>query len=377
MALDREQRQILNVILAEGQKIRNPRVRRKYERAAVQTAIVESGIRNLPGGHADSAGWRQERASLYPNPTNVRASARRFRREFQQHFDPGERSFDVAAQVQRPREDLRGRYREEAGKAAAILRQLGRGGRQTPGGTQPGSTLEAASSAPEVGGTPLADLLGQATQRQAVRPTASAPPAPAHSAQLAFAGQPVQNQPRQEPAASGLQAQLDAISEMRGTALPASARDPEMPDSGRAAGAGGRGGGGKLKPRGGYMGTQGVARDLAAIGFDLGLKTMSTKRHNANPYSGDRSDHDHGNKDAYAYDISNGSAPTPEMDRAAYRIMHRLGFKDYKMGEPINTSRGVRTINGMRIQVIYRGSGAAFGGNHLHHIHVGVKRVRR
>lgn len=132
-------------------------------------------------------------------------------------------------------------------------------------------------------------------------------------------------------------------------------------------------------PAGAFMGSQAVAHSLAAIGHGLGLKTTSEKRQNANPFSGSRSDHDFGNKDAYAYDISDGSAPTPGMDKAALRIMHQLGFKSYRLKEPINTSRGVTTISHrghrFRVQVIYRGSGPAFGGNHLNHIHIGVKRV--
>ena len=115
-------------------------------------------------------------------------------------------------------------------------------------------------------------------------------------------------------------------------------------------------------PAGAFMGSQAVAQSLAAIGHGLGLKTTSEKRQNANPFSGSRSDHDFGNKDAYAYDISDGSAPTPGMDKAALRIMHQLGFKSYRLKEPINTSRGVTTIahggHRFRVQVIYRGSGA-------------------
>lgn len=136
---------------------------------------------------------------------------------------------------------------------------------------------------------------------------------------------------------------------------------------------------GSLKPGGGYKGTQGLARQLAGIGLDLGLKSTSEKRNNTNPHSGKGSDHDFGNKDAYAFDISNGDRPTKEMDRAAYRIMRQIGFDDYEMGQPIDTSRGVKTIKTkqgtFRVQVIYRGTGAAFGGNHLNHIHVGVKKV--
>jgi hypothetical protein len=135
-----------------------------------------------------------------------------------------------------------------------------------------------------------------------------------------------------------------------------------------------------IKAGGGYMGTKGVAHSLATLGLDLGLKSTSEKRNNTNPYSGKGSDHDLSNKDAYAYDISNGSAPTKEMDEAAYRIMHQIGFKDYKMGQPINTSGGVKTIKTddgtFRIQVIYRGRGPSFGGDHTNHVHIGVKRVK-
>lgn len=132
--LDREQRKIVRLIRREGRRIKDPHARRVYERAAVQTGLVESGLRNLPGGDQDSAGWRQERASLYANPTNLRASVRRFREEFQQLYDPGEKSYEVAAQVQRPREDLRGRYHDVAGEAASILRGSPNPGSEVEGG---------------------------------------------------------------------------------------------------------------------------------------------------------------------------------------------------------------------------------------------------
>src|ERR1044072_4575092 len=122
MALDAEQRKILRQILVEGQNIRDPHARRVYERAAVQTGLVESGLRNLNYGDADSEGWRQERRSIYRKPTNVKASVRRFRQEFQQFYDPGEKSYEVAAHVQRPTAKFRGRYHDVAGQAARILK---------------------------------------------------------------------------------------------------------------------------------------------------------------------------------------------------------------------------------------------------------------
>ena len=123
--LDNEQRKIVRLIKAEGRNIRDPHARRVYLRAAVQTGLVESGLHNLNYGDADSKGWRQERASIYKDPTNLRASIRRFREEFQQQYQPGEKSYQVAAEVQRPRADLRGRYHDVAGQAAPVLRGVG------------------------------------------------------------------------------------------------------------------------------------------------------------------------------------------------------------------------------------------------------------
>lgn len=130
--LDAEQRRIVRLIKREGRNISDPRTRRRYLIAAVETGLVESGLRNLPGGDADSQGWRQERASLYSNPRNLRASIRRFRQEFEQHYDPGETAGEVAAQVQRPREDLRYKYGTRRDEALQILGQV-RGGGGMPG----------------------------------------------------------------------------------------------------------------------------------------------------------------------------------------------------------------------------------------------------
>jgi hypothetical protein len=132
--LDREQKSIVRAIIQESLKIKDPVARRKFKRAAVQTGLVESNLRNLNHGDADSQGWRQERASLYPNPTNVKASVQRFREEFLQHYDPGERASDVAGQVQRPAAEYLGRYQERAGEATSILKGFGGGGSSPQGG---------------------------------------------------------------------------------------------------------------------------------------------------------------------------------------------------------------------------------------------------
>ena len=97
----------------------------KFMLAAFETGIVESGMKNLNYGDADSKGWRQERVSLYgdgPNgATNVNASAKRFFNECKQFDKDGQSAGQLAADVQRPRADLRGRYDEVRAKALALL----------------------------------------------------------------------------------------------------------------------------------------------------------------------------------------------------------------------------------------------------------------
>ena len=132
--LSGEQQQIVSEINRAAGKVPK-RLRRKFKLAAIETGLVESGLRNLNYGDADSKGWRQERASIYKDPTNVGASVARFRDEFLQHFDPGETAGQVAAQVQRPREDLRGRYQAAKPQARAILARYGGG---SAGGGLPG-----------------------------------------------------------------------------------------------------------------------------------------------------------------------------------------------------------------------------------------------
>lgn len=123
---------VVQQVLAVG---RRKRVGPKLLKAAAETGLVESGFRNLPGGDADSAGWRQERASLYPNPTNVKASASRFFNEAAKLNRPGISAGELAARVQRPAAQYRGRYQDVASEAEALLRQHAAGylGQSMPG----------------------------------------------------------------------------------------------------------------------------------------------------------------------------------------------------------------------------------------------------
>jgi hypothetical protein len=112
-----EQRQVIGAIKRIGQRRGVPR---KYIKAALEIGKVESNFRNLSYGDADSQGWRQERASLYKNPTNLKASINRVYNEMAQH-DRGQRAGLLAADVQRPAAQYRGRYTQVSGEAKALL----------------------------------------------------------------------------------------------------------------------------------------------------------------------------------------------------------------------------------------------------------------
>src|SRR3954471_15947291 len=126
---------VFKTVMAVGRRMG---ASRKQLLAAAETGLVESNFQNLPGGDADSQGWRQERRSLYPNPTNVEASAARFFQEAKQHDRPGLSAGDLAANVQRPAAQYRGRYSQNEARAAALLGM--QGGDVSAQGASVGST---------------------------------------------------------------------------------------------------------------------------------------------------------------------------------------------------------------------------------------------
>ncbi len=113
-----EQRRTLRAI-RRGAK-RNGATRKELE-AAVETGLVEAGLTNPSYGDADSEGWRQERKSLYPDPTNLDASVDRFFQETRKVRDKYATSGELAAAVQRPLASLRGKYAERSADAEALL----------------------------------------------------------------------------------------------------------------------------------------------------------------------------------------------------------------------------------------------------------------
>jgi uncharacterized protein (TIGR02594 family) len=150
---------VVQEILRQGRK--RPR---KHVKAALETGIVESGLRNLPGGDQDSAGWRQERASLYKDPTNLRASVRRFYQEAAQHDAKGKPARELAADVQRPAAQYRGRYGDVRGQAEAILR-----GKKTGAGQDTQMTGSVRPGRPDVFNMSRQTSFDQAGFKQAER----------------------------------------------------------------------------------------------------------------------------------------------------------------------------------------------------------------
>lgn len=119
MAYSAEQRDIINRIIRRGKQRGATKAQIK---AALETGAVESNFRNLNYGDADSKGWRQERQRYYKNPTNVDASIDRFYNEAK-----GMRgsSGSIAARVQRPAAQYRGRYAQNSRLAETLLRKGG------------------------------------------------------------------------------------------------------------------------------------------------------------------------------------------------------------------------------------------------------------
>ena len=100
----------------------------KIRLAAFEAAIVESGIHNLNYGHADSHGVFQQQWSVGGWGTKAQTmdpvhATNAFLRVAAQMDRPGLPAGELAARVQRPREDLRGRYAAVQGQAAALIRE--------------------------------------------------------------------------------------------------------------------------------------------------------------------------------------------------------------------------------------------------------------
>lgn len=121
-ALDSEQIKNANIVLGSAaNKLGNDPEKRKLMVCTIMVAIVESTIHNYPGGDLDSVGIFQQRANWgsYENRHDPATSTRLFIIELakENQRNPGASYWELCANVQRPREDLRqeyGKYRIEA-----------------------------------------------------------------------------------------------------------------------------------------------------------------------------------------------------------------------------------------------------------------------
>jgi hypothetical protein len=111
-------RKVIDSIIRIGQQRGEPR---KRILAALATGKVESNFQNLSHGDADSQGWRQERASLYKDPTNLQASINRFYDEARKFDRAGLSAGELAARVQRPAAQFRGRYAQALPAVQGLL----------------------------------------------------------------------------------------------------------------------------------------------------------------------------------------------------------------------------------------------------------------
>lgn len=109
--------------------------------SALATGLVESRLRNLKGGDADSAGWRQERAQYYKNPTNVKASINRYYDEAKTDVPGGASKSNLkkysVGQISQyiQASAFPGRYSQVAPEARKILKQITKSTGMASGGS--------------------------------------------------------------------------------------------------------------------------------------------------------------------------------------------------------------------------------------------------
>lgn len=115
-----------------------------------------------------------------------------------------------------------------------------------------------------------------------------------------------------------------------------------------------------LRTGGDWGGSEAPVRRAIRIATRNGLTVTSTKRDILSPGS----DHHVSQRTSFAADLSNGSSPTPEMDRTARAIARALGHPGWR-GGVLTTSQGPA-----RAQLLWR---TTVGGNHFNHVHFGVR----
>lgn len=354
--LTSEQQRVVAAIRAGA---RRNRATPKEVKAAIETGLVESNLQNLSGGDADSAGWRQERASLYKDPTNLRASVDRFFQETKAVRGKYGTAGALAAAVQRPRADLRGRYQEVSGEAEKLLGASGGAGAPV--------AADAAQAAPGVEPEPAtavapASILPQ-VQSQGIA-------APSFSAQVRLPQGAPAGVPSSGPPVSFAQ-------RIAATQLAVPEPEPEEPDVTGPTGAVADAVAGRptthrkgrvvLAPgadRAGVKTQPGVLKVVQAIADRAGRKLVigTGTNHSQMTSSGNISDHWTGN----GADIPDSGDSLTRLGQDAL-IAAGMPVKEARQakGGIYNLPYGRKR----RIQIIFN---TTEGGNHWNHLHVGV-----
>jgi hypothetical protein len=113
-------------------------------------------------------------------------------------------------------------------------------------------------------------------------------------------------------------------------------------------------------PGGGWGGSQVPIQRAMRVAARNGLTITSNKRNSGSTTS----DHHVNQRRSYAADMSNGSRPTPQMDRTARQLAAMLGHPNWR-GGVLNVQSGP-----YRVQLLWR---TTVGGNHFNHVHCGVR----
>ncbi len=312
----------------------------KEIKSAFETGLVESGLRNLAGGDADSQGWRQERASLYKNPRNLDASVNRYFDETGAVKGKYGTAGDLAAAVQRPAAQYRGRYQQRSAEAEALMRQFGGGGSAPAGGSSGGST-----------------------RTEVVTPGVDNSAARVQALQSFLANK------NTDPVRLALQ-----VRELKDTpAVTRKVHDGGSDDDSES----------DTPAQGHYSVEAGANRAGAGLTADMkaflnamtasgrSVKVTTGTNHNRMTTTGNVSDHFSGN----GVDIGSSANGFPSTgggtgDLIAAHAIKQASGKSWAESLALARKGGAYTFNrnGKRTQVIYKSS---VGGNHWNHVHVG------
>jgi hypothetical protein len=335
--LDAEQKKVIKAIIRGGRKyMRNapPRERRKAINTAIAVGYTESRYRNLPGGDRDSQGWRQERAMYYDDPRNLKASVKRFYDEYKADADPGSNLGDRAQAVQQS-------GTPDVWDSLAPLANRIR--KEFSGSVERGDVSRTGTRSTRIPGVDNSPLRRSYLQGY------------------------LQN--RGDPSAL-----LELASNLEGAQDVPAKTIPGEKGQDRRRSVATRQANFDVK-KDGWKGARSVGIQLSRMALKQGLTSVSEKRDTVNTASGGVSDHYTGNKDSYAWDMSNGGAPTPQMDRAAMLIAKKLGAgKQWRAQGRAGVLNVTKKVEGRtyRFQMLYR---TDVGGNHYNHIHLGIDRV--